>query len=116
MFGPVSPALTVDFLREANPDHPLERPCVNGEDACMAVITTSKHVDFETGGIVNAAPDKSFVMREFYLPDVWFHIQKEGRPPAERTSCYVCKKYMAAMNVICAHSPALAMPREILME
>lgn len=70
------------FLREAIPDRPLERPCVRGEELCLAM----------------KRPENSpFVMREHYEPAVWARIKREGRLPEKGTECYVCKRWRLNM-------------------
>ena len=87
LLNPPHPDLNVeDFLREANPFNPLERPCAAGKKECMAMYVQNLPNDNKTEG---------FLLREFYLPQVWKKILADGKLPKKRTNCYACKKFRA---------------------
>ena len=85
--GPLHPALNAyNFLREADPSNPLERPCMAGEEGCLAAQLTNPFTGKSEG----------LWLREFYRPSIWKKIVELGKLPERRTHCYFCQKYQAA--------------------
>lgn len=87
---PATKAYCADFLRAPNPRQNLERPCVNGEHACIAWILAA-HASWPATGSLNRA-SHAFVMREFYAPDKWQAIQKTKSLPMEHNECLLCSR------------------------
>ena len=75
-----------EFLREADPSNPLERPCVGGKEDCLA-----------TQNLLNGKSD-GLCLREFYVPSIWKKIVKLGKLPEKRTHCYYCQRYRSAVR------------------
>lgn len=76
------------FLREADPSNPLERPCMAGERGCLATQLTNPFTGKSEG----------LWLREFYMPSIWKKIVEFGKLPERRTHCYFCQKYQAALR------------------
>ncbi len=88
LLDPPHPDLNVeDFLRQANPSNPLERACAAGKKNCMAMYVQNLPNDNNK--------TEGFLLREFYLPQVWKKILADEKLPEKRTNCYACKKFRA---------------------
>jgi len=86
-----------DFMREANPADPLERPCYMGKKYCSGYNLSSpeRWPPLDEAAERPDSSDQAVVPREYYLKEVWQEIEKNGRLPKRRTACLFCKRFRA---------------------
>lgn len=98
------------FLEEpiqlSGPMASLERPCVRGRSGCVAMFLPQTWPDT----LQTAKPEAGFVMKEFYRPDQWKKIVREGKLPEQGRMCLFCYRWTTTRASFAMRARGISVP------